>query len=238
MAGLPRSKARVGVGPPLLASGPRRGLVLVRLPGPGNAQLASDDKLWPPSLSGPKQLPPDGLSAKMLLMAVILAYQPPFKKAGPVLLWSVAGFGFCTIAFGLSRSFWFSIAMLSILGALDNISVVIRSVLVNVRTPNHLRGRVSAVNSVFIECSNEVGGFESGLVAKLFGPVVSRTQSATQGVRSRKLRLHSRVPTPTFTFLCKESEKSACCGRKTTRVTTGSSFTNNLRLLASGMRSK
>jgi predicted MFS family arabinose efflux permease len=77
------------------------------------------------------------------------------------------------ITFGLSTNFWISIFALAASGALDNISVVIRHVLVQNRTPDHLRGRVGAVNSVFIECSNELGGFESGLVAKFFGPVAS-----------------------------------------------------------------
>jgi hypothetical protein len=108
-----------------------------------------------------------------LLMAVILAYRPPFERAGATLLWSVAIFGACTIVFGVSRNIWLSLAMLALAGAVDNISVVIRSVLVIARTPNALRGRVAAVNSVFIECSNEVGGFESGLVARLLGPVFS-----------------------------------------------------------------
>jgi MFS family permease len=108
-----------------------------------------------------------------LLMAVILARRTPFRRAGRALLWSVAGFGLCTIAFGISKSFWLSLAMLATLGALDNISVVVRHVLVSVRTPDHLRGRVAAVNTIFIESSNELGGFESGLVAKLFGPVIS-----------------------------------------------------------------
>jgi MFS family permease len=107
------------------------------------------------------------------LMALILAYRPAFKKAGPTLLWSVAGFGVATIVFGLSTSFGLSIAMLMLLGGLDNISVVIRHVLVQVRTPDHLRGRVGSVNSVFIESSNELGAFESGLVAKLFTPLIS-----------------------------------------------------------------
>ncbi|MBI1825499.1 MAG: MFS transporter [Planctomycetes bacterium] len=108
-----------------------------------------------------------------LLMAVVLAYRQQFQKAGSALLWSVACFGICTIIFGISKSFVLSLVMLGTLGAVDNISVVIRHVLVSVRTPDHLRGRVSAVNSVFIECSNELGGFESGLVAKLFGAVTS-----------------------------------------------------------------
>jgi MFS family permease len=108
-----------------------------------------------------------------LLMALVLAHRPPFAKSGRALLLSVAGFGACTIAFGISTSFWLSIGLLFALGALDSISVVIRHVLVTVRTPDHVRGRVSAVNSVFIESSNELGGFESGLVAKLFTPVIS-----------------------------------------------------------------
>lgn len=108
-----------------------------------------------------------------LAMSLFLAHRPPFRRAGPALLWSVVGFGACTIGFGLSTSLWFSAAMLILLGALDNISVVIRHVLVQYHTPDHLRGRVGAVNSVFIECSNELGAFESGLVARFFGPVVS-----------------------------------------------------------------
>ncbi len=114
-----------------------------------------------------------------LVMALVLAHRPPFRKAGRALLVSVCGFGVCTIAFGFCgyfpASFGFPVAFVSLFaaGALDNISVVVRHVLVQVRTPNHLRGRVSSVNSVFIESSNELGAFESGLVAKFFGPVVS-----------------------------------------------------------------
>jgi MFS family permease len=105
------------------------------------------------------------------VMALVLAHRPPFTRAGWALLWSVAAFGACMIAFGLSTSFWLSLTVLFLSGALDNISVVIRHVLVQVRTPNHLRGRVSAVNSVFIESSNELGAFESGAAAKLFAPL-------------------------------------------------------------------
>lgn len=108
-----------------------------------------------------------------LLMALLLAHRPAFERAGSALLWSVAGFGACTVIFGVSTSFWLSLGLLGLLGALDNISVVIRHVLVSVKTPDHLRGRVAAVNAVFIESSNELGGFESGLVAKFFGPVFS-----------------------------------------------------------------
>ena len=108
-----------------------------------------------------------------LIMAVTLAYLPPLRKAGPALLWSVVGFGVVTIIFGLSRWFWLSLIMLTLSGALDSISVVIRHTLVQIRTPDQLRGRVAAINSVFISASNELGGFESGLAAALFGPVVS-----------------------------------------------------------------
>lgn len=108
-----------------------------------------------------------------LVIAIVLAHRRPFEHAGRTLLLCVAGFGVCTIVFGFSTSFWLSMAMLVSLGALDGVSVVIRHVLVSVRMPDHLRGRVSAVNSVFIESSNELGGFESGLVAHLFNPVIS-----------------------------------------------------------------
>ncbi|MBE8969710.1 MFS transporter [Nostocales cyanobacterium LEGE 12452] len=108
-----------------------------------------------------------------LTMAITLAYLPPLRKAGPALLWSVVGFGVVTIIFGLSRFFWLSMLMLILGGALDSISVVIRHTLVQIRTPDHLRGRVAAINSVFISASNELGGFESGLTAALFGPVIS-----------------------------------------------------------------
>lgn len=107
------------------------------------------------------------------LMALVIASRPAFKHAGPALLWSIAGFGVATIIFGLSTWFPLSILMLMILGGLDNISVVIRHVLVQVRTPDHLRGRVGSVNSVFIESSNELGAFESGAVAQMFSPLIS-----------------------------------------------------------------
>jgi len=120
-----------------------------------------------------------------LAMAMVLAHRRPFERAGPALLWSVAGFGVCTIVFGLSTSFVLSVAMLALLGALDGVSVVIRHVLVTLRTPDRLRGRVSAVNSVFIESSNEVGNFQSGLVAKLaagwFGVAGGAVFSAVAG---------------------------------------------------------
>jgi MFS family permease len=106
-------------------------------------------------------------------MAFALAHLPPSRNVGKLLLWAVAGFGVATIGFGLSHWLWVSLAMLFLTGALDNISVVVRHSLVQLRTPDTMRGRVSAVNNVFISSSNELGAFESGLVAKLFGPVFS-----------------------------------------------------------------
>ncbi|MFM1803460.1 MAG: hypothetical protein RL136_339 [Planctomycetota bacterium] len=106
-------------------------------------------------------------------MAIYLASRPSFRNAGAALLWSVVGFGVCMIVFGLSEWLWLSLLALAVSGALDNISVVIRHLLVQIRTPDDLRGRTTAVNTVFIESSNEIGAFESGLVAKLFSPVVS-----------------------------------------------------------------
>jgi MFS family permease len=108
-----------------------------------------------------------------LFMAVVLTQRPPLRRAGPALLWAVAGFGGATIVFGISENFALSLAMLALLGALDNISVVVRGTLVQVLTPDAMRGRVSAVNAVFIGCSNELGAFESGITAHWLGPVVS-----------------------------------------------------------------
>jgi MFS family permease len=108
-----------------------------------------------------------------MAMALTLTHLPPMRRAGVTLLWSVAGFGVATIVFGLSRSFWLSLAALALTGAFDNISVVVRHTLVQLRTPDPMRGRVSAVNNVFIGSSNELGAFESGITAALFGPVIS-----------------------------------------------------------------
>lgn len=108
-----------------------------------------------------------------LLCALVLAHRRPLQRAGRTLLWAVFFFGVATIAFGLSRSFAFSFVMLFVCGAVDNISVVVRHTLVQLLTPDEKRGRVSAVNSLFIGTSNELGGFESGTVAHWFGPVFS-----------------------------------------------------------------
>ncbi len=104
-----------------------------------------------------------------LSLAVVLAHRPPLRHAGRTLLWAVAGFGAATIVFGLSRNFGLSFAMLAVTGALDNISVVVRGTLVQVLTPDAMRGRVSAVNAIFIDSSNRLGDFESGMTAQWFG---------------------------------------------------------------------
>lgn len=126
------------------------------------------------------QVGPDGLgllqmapSLGAITTGFILARNSQFRQAGSWLLWSVAGFGVATIIFGLSTNFWLSFAMLVLTGACDNVSVVIRQGLVMLRTPDEMRGRVSAINYVFIGTSNELGGFESGTVAHYFGPVAS-----------------------------------------------------------------
>jgi MFS family permease len=108
-----------------------------------------------------------------VIMVFSLAHLPPMKKAGQTLLTVVAGFGIATIVFGLSTSFILSITMLTLLGGLDNVSVVIRGTLLLTQTPDEMRGRVSSVNNVFIGISNELGSFESGLAAGLFGPVIA-----------------------------------------------------------------
>ena len=106
-----------------------------------------------------------------LIMAFMLAHLPPMKNAGKTLLWAVTGFGIATIVFGLSKNFLLSVLMLATLGGLDNISVVIRSTLMLTQVPDEMRGRTSAVNNIFIGVSNEMGSFESGTVAGLFGPL-------------------------------------------------------------------
>jgi MFS family permease len=108
-----------------------------------------------------------------VLMATFLAYQPIGKKAGILLLACVIGFGISTILFAISTNFWLSLACLFMTGAFDSVSVVIRSTLVQTLTPDAMKGRVSAVNDIFIGSSNEIGAFESGAAAKLMGVVQS-----------------------------------------------------------------
>ena len=110
-------------------------------------------------------------AAGAVLMAIALAHRPPFRRAGPTLLYAVAGFAVCIVGFGLSRSFLLSGALLLLSGMFDNVSVLIRSTLLQTLTPPELLGRVSAVNSIFIGSSNEIGAFESGVAARLLGTV-------------------------------------------------------------------
>jgi MFS family permease len=106
-------------------------------------------------------------------MAFILSHRHRIRDAGPILLLAVAGFGVATMVFGFSRSMPLSLAMLVLTGACDNVSVVLRSSLVQMKTPDYVRGRVNAVNSIFISCSNQLGAMESGWTAGWFGPVAS-----------------------------------------------------------------
>ncbi len=108
-----------------------------------------------------------------IVTGIIVAHRPPMRRAGFMIFASVAGFGVCIIGFALSRSFWLSFALLLLSGACDNVSVVVRSTLLQTRTPQHLLGRVSAVNQIFIGSSNEIGEFESGVAARLLGVVPS-----------------------------------------------------------------
>jgi len=105
------------------------------------------------------------------VMAVALAHRPLRGRSGPTLLWSVAGFGVLTIIFGVSRSLTLSLLALVLLGASDMVSVIIRATLVQLRTPDEMRGRVTAVDMIFIGASNELGQFESGVTAQWFGTV-------------------------------------------------------------------
>jgi MFS family permease len=107
------------------------------------------------------------------IIAAIPIARRPARRAGRALLLAVAGFGLATIGFGLSRSFPLSLLLLACIGGFDMVSVVIRSTLVQVLTPDQLRGRVAAVNALFIGTSNELGGFESGVTAALFGPIAA-----------------------------------------------------------------
>jgi hypothetical protein len=108
-----------------------------------------------------------------VVTSLIIVHRGPFERAGRTLMLAVSAFGLFTIAFGLSTTFWLSVAMLAMAGGADMVSVSIRSNLLQTLTPRHLFGRVSAVNNVFVGSSNEIGMFESGVTAKLFGTVPS-----------------------------------------------------------------
>ena len=108
-----------------------------------------------------------------VLTSFFLIFKQPGKRAGFDLLWTVAAFGVCTILFALSTNYWLAFAMLLLTGAFDNVSVVVRHTILQLMTPDHMRGRVSAVNNIFVGSSNEIGAFESGAMAKLIGLVPS-----------------------------------------------------------------
>jgi len=108
-----------------------------------------------------------------ICMAILLAHLPPIRHAGRTMLWAVAGFGAATICLGLAKYLWIALLAMFLIGALDNVSVVIRHTLIQLLTPDNMRGRVTAVNNVFIVASNELGGMESGVTAGLFGLVPS-----------------------------------------------------------------
>lgn len=129
------------------------------------------------------------MSVGAVLCSLILAHRPPLQRAGRAMLLSVAIFGLATIAFGVGNQncfgsaipnavwFWFAVLMMVLCGAVDNISVVVRHSLVQLLAPDEKRGRVSAINSLFIGTSNELGGFESGFVAWLFGAAIGHTNA-------------------------------------------------------------
>ncbi|MBP9933959.1 MAG: MFS transporter, partial [Chitinophagaceae bacterium] len=106
-----------------------------------------------------------------LLLLFVLAYLPLKTRVGDKLLWSIAGFGICIILFGISTHFWFSFVCLFFAGMFDGVSVVIRHSILQLKTPEEIKGRVSSVNMMFISSSNELGAFESGLAARFLGTV-------------------------------------------------------------------
>jgi hypothetical protein len=112
-------------------------------------------------------------AAGAVVMSLVLAHRPPLRRAGRTLFVNVALFGVTMIVFGLSRNFALSLGVLAASGMVDTVSVVVRSTLLQVLTPEHLLGRVSSVNAIFIGSSNEIGAFESGVAARLLGTVPS-----------------------------------------------------------------
>jgi MFS family permease len=107
------------------------------------------------------------------LMAFVLMFKPPVRETGKILFLTVIGFGLCMIAFALSKNFFLSAFILVLSGGFDNVSVVIRGTILQLFTPDEMRGRVASINSIFIGSSNELGAFESGVAARLMGLVPS-----------------------------------------------------------------
>lgn len=142
-----------------------------------------------------------GPSIGALVIAFYIAHRPVQKNAGKILLFAVAGFGLCMIAFAISTSFWFSFGVLVLSGGFDCISVIIRSTLLQTLTPENMKGRVSAVNNIFIGSSNEIGMFESGMTAHwmgvrpavIFGGVMTLGVVAATSVVSKSLRSLQRL---------------------------------------------
>jgi len=136
-------------------------------------------------------------AAGAVTMGIFLAHRPPFQRAGRTMLLAVAVFALAIIGFGLSRDYYLSLALLALSGMADNVSVVIRSTLIQLLTPPQMLGRVSAVNSIFVGSSNELGAFESGVAARLLGvvPAVVLGGSAALGVVGLTARLVPRLRT-------------------------------------------
>lgn len=107
------------------------------------------------------------------MTGIIVAHRRPMRRTGAALFAAVAIFGITIIFFAVSRNFWLSLALLTVGGMADNVSVIIRGTLLQTLTPQHLLGRVSSVNQIFIGSSNEIGAFESGVAARILGTVPS-----------------------------------------------------------------
>jgi MFS family permease len=142
--------------------------------------LAGSEALLPVFASEILRVGPQGLgilraapAAGAVAMSLYLAHRRPIERAGRAMLLSVAIFALCIIGFGVSRTFWLSLTLLAVSGMADNVSVVIRSTLLQLMTPTELLGRVSAVNAIFVGSSNELGAFESGVAARLLGTVTA-----------------------------------------------------------------
>lgn len=135
-----------------------------------------------------------------VIMGSVLAARRPMRNAGNNMLWCVAAYGVCIVLFALSRNFYLSFFLLALSGVFDSVSVVIRSTILQLLTPDHMRGRVSAVNNIFVGSSNELGAFESGVAARFLGlipsviiggtvPIFATAATAWKAPRLRKLNL-------------------------------------------------